>query len=112
MIKVYNPANITEANIIGGMLAAHDIEVYIGGQYLQGGVGDLSPLDLASVNVPDQQAEQARALIADYEADRMDADPGVENPQPQSEQPLWHEPVIILLIMFGILGLYLLFGDV
>ncbi len=111
MIKVYNPANITEANIIGGMLAAHDIEVYIGGQYLQGGVGDLSPLDLASVNVPDQQAEEALALIAAYEANAVGADTDTKNLDAQAEQVVWHEPVIILLIMFGILGLYLLFGD-
>jgi hypothetical protein len=67
MIKVYTAADITEAHIVRGMLEANGITAYVGGHYLQGGVGELAAQDFATVHVNDDQAEAARQLIADYE---------------------------------------------
>jgi len=71
MIKIYNAKDITEAQIIKGMLQAYDIEAYVGGQYLQGGVGDLAAMDFATVSVADEAADAARALLIKYERDEL-----------------------------------------
>ena len=51
MKRIYKALNITEAHIVAGMLEAHGIEVFVGGSFLQGGVGELAPLDIANVQV-------------------------------------------------------------
>ena len=53
MIKVYRAANITEAHIVKGMLEANGIDAYVDGYYLQGGIGELAPMDFVSVSVDD-----------------------------------------------------------
>jgi hypothetical protein len=68
MIRVYRAADLAEANIVRGMLEAHGIDAYVSGQYLQGGVGDLPPLDLMAVSVHDDDEARARALIRAYES--------------------------------------------
>ncbi|HAV75683.1 MAG TPA: hypothetical protein DCX50_11995, partial [Limnobacter sp.] len=40
---VYKAGNIIEAHIVAGMLNACEIPTYVGGHFLQGAVGDLSP---------------------------------------------------------------------
>lgn len=67
MVKVYSAANITEAHIVRGMLEANDIPAYVGGHYLQGGVGELAPMDFATVYVEDEYQQQARTLIDRYQ---------------------------------------------
>ncbi len=67
MVKVYNSSNIIEAQIVRGMLEAHDIKAYVGGQYLQGGVGELASMDFASVSVDDENIALAQELIKEYE---------------------------------------------
>ena len=65
-IPEYKASNITEAHIIAGMLNAHYIETYVGGFYLQGGVGDLSTFDFATIFVDEDDVQKARELIAEY----------------------------------------------
>lgn len=108
MIKIYNADNITEANIVSSMLAAHGIDAHVSGQYLQGGVGELVPMDFAAVNVAEEQADAALALIAAYEADNPDRPSAPEENLQDSGQPAWLEALIYVLIIFGILSLYLL----
>lgn len=67
MIKVYRAANITEAHIVKGMLEARGIQAFVEGQYLQGGIGELATMDFASVSVNDDDVQQAREIIAEYE---------------------------------------------
>ena len=71
MIKIYNAKDITEAQIIKGLLQAYGIEAYVGGQYLQGGVGDLAAMDFATVSVADEAADAARELMIKYECDEL-----------------------------------------
>lgn len=67
LIKVFDAGNITEAHIVRGMLQAHAIDAYVGGYYLQGGIGELAVEGFASVLVPEEQAASARTLIDAYE---------------------------------------------
>lgn len=64
---VYRANDILEAHIVAGMLQAGDIETHVGGHYLQGAVGDLAPVGLASVSVADEDADAALRIIREYE---------------------------------------------
>ncbi len=67
---VHQAANITEAHIIAGLLRAEGIAAHVGGCYLQGGVGELAPMDLANVQVADEDASRAGDIVAVWEAQR------------------------------------------
>lgn len=67
MIIVYKAGNIIEAHIVAGMLNACEIPTHVGGHFLQGAVGDLSPVGIANVFVSPSDFDQAAALIAEYE---------------------------------------------
>ncbi|MDH5471722.1 MAG: DUF2007 domain-containing protein [Gammaproteobacteria bacterium] len=67
MIKIYSAANITEAHILKGLLESNGIEVYVGGHYLQGGIGELPASDFASLHVNNEQMDVAKKIIHQYE---------------------------------------------
>ena len=69
---VYRAGDITEAEIVRGMLESNQIEAHVSGYYLQGGVGDLQPTDLAKVHVSDEDYDQAREILSEYEGIRSD----------------------------------------
>lgn len=64
---VYRAADITEAEIVKGMLLSNDIEAHASGYYLQGGIGETSPMDLARVHVADEDYDSAREILREYE---------------------------------------------
>lgn len=43
---VYRAGDITEAEIVKGMLLSNNIEAHVSGYYLQGGIGEMAPTDL------------------------------------------------------------------
>lgn len=65
---IYKASNIVEAHIVAGMLQAEGIEAYVGGHYLQGAIGDLSPLGFANVFVDEADMARAAVLIHEYES--------------------------------------------
>lgn len=67
MVKIYSAGNISEAHIVKGMLEAQGISAYVGGHYLQGGIGELAALDFAAVYVEDEDQQDAQAIITEYE---------------------------------------------
>jgi hypothetical protein len=77
MVKIYNARDTIEAHIIRGMLKAHGIEAYVNGFYLQGGVGDLAAHDYASVSVGNNDVDQARKLVKEY--DNQEIERGKQN---------------------------------
>ncbi len=64
---IYRAGDITEAEIVKGMLLSNNIEAHVSGYYLQGGIGETSPLDLAKVHVTDEDYEKAKEVIQEYE---------------------------------------------
>ncbi|MCP4766797.1 MAG: DUF2007 domain-containing protein [Gammaproteobacteria bacterium] len=67
---VYRAGDITEAEIIKGMLLSYDIEAHVSGYYLQGGIGEMSPLDLAKVHVANEDYERAKEILREYEGNQ------------------------------------------
>jgi len=67
MKTVYKASNITEAEIVKGLLEASNIDAFVKGFYLQGGIGETAPADFASVAVEDDQVEHAIEIISVYE---------------------------------------------
>ncbi len=65
---VYKAANILEAHIVAGMLNAYSIATYVSGHYLQGAVGDISPMGFANVFIQEADLKQALPLIVAYES--------------------------------------------
>lgn len=68
MQRIYEPADLIEAELLGGMLANEGISSHLGGRHLVGGIGELPGLGLLHLWVEDDMAEQARELIAAYNA--------------------------------------------
>ena len=68
MKLVYRAKDITEAHIISGLLKSKGVDAYVGGHYLQGGVGDLAAMDFATISVADADADAAISIIAEYES--------------------------------------------
>jgi len=68
MQKVYEPENLMEGELLQGMLASEGVEAHLTGRDLLGGVGELPIFGLLGLSVDNDQAEQARLLIAAYNA--------------------------------------------
>ena len=68
MQRIYAPADLIEAELLGGMLANEGISSHLGGRHLVGGIGELPGMGLLHLWVEDEMAEQARELIAAYNA--------------------------------------------
>lgn len=63
----YKANTILDAHIVAGMLQSFGLACYVSGHYLQGAVGDLSPMGFANVFVNDDDFDAASAIIHDYE---------------------------------------------
>ena len=104
MINIYQANDITEAHIVSGMLRAHGIEAFVGGHYQQGGVGELAPVDFASVQIHDDDESQARELLADYDQTQklqtLD--------QAGNKHSLFNDIVVVLFVLFVAVSLYFL----
>ena len=68
MQRVYEPENLLEGQMLVDMLASEGIAAYLLGQHLVGAVGELPACGLLGLVVADSDAEQARMLIAAYNA--------------------------------------------
>ncbi len=64
---IYRAANALDAHLVQAVLAQHDIEAYIEGEYLQGGIGQIQMLDLIRVVVDAPDVVQAEQIVADWE---------------------------------------------
>ena len=64
---IFNARDIIDAHSVSGMLNAHGIETYVGGYYLQGGIGEACGFDFANIQISDEDYEAARSIILEYE---------------------------------------------
>lgn len=76
MQRIYEPRDLLEAHMLSGMLEAEGIEVFLAGSHLIGAMGELPAAGLLGLMVPDEAAERARQLIAEY--NRAEPLPGEE----------------------------------
>ena len=66
MIKVYSARDLTDAHLIKGLLESYGIAAQVNGGYLAGGIGELPPLDLVTVSVQEDQAEEAGKILEEF----------------------------------------------
>jgi hypothetical protein len=66
MIKVYDAMDILEANIVKGLLMQYDIDVHVGGFYLQGGVGELPAMGNTALWIDEDDESRAKSIIEKY----------------------------------------------
>lgn len=67
MQRIYDASNLIEANILKGLLEQCNIEVYISGVYLQGGIGEIPVAGNTCIWVDDDKAAAARDIVTEYE---------------------------------------------
>lgn len=68
MQRIYDPADLLEAEMLLGMLASEGITAHLAGRHLLGAIGELAPAGLLGLLVDDEQAQRASGLIAAYNA--------------------------------------------
>jgi hypothetical protein len=68
MRNLYEASNAIEANILKGLLEVEGIEVFINGEYLQGGMGDLPVSGIITLSVEECDVARALKIIEAYEA--------------------------------------------
>lgn len=75
---VYEPENLIEAHLLKGLLAQAGITAHIRGEHLTGAMGELPALGLLALMVADEDADAARALIADWQGATPESDGGAD----------------------------------
>lgn len=70
MRRIYEPRDLLEAQMLLGMLDGEGIDAHLAGRHLIGAMGELPVAGLLALVVPDEQAQRARELIADYNGAR------------------------------------------
>ena len=68
MKTVFDASSNIEAHLVMHQLQQAGIAAKIQGEYLQGGVGELPAAGNVRVQVPDEDVETARQVIADWDA--------------------------------------------
>ena len=68
MKVVYEASNSLEGHMIANLLEQANIFAQVGGDYLQGGVGELQAFGLVKVRVNSDDFEQAREIVRQWEA--------------------------------------------
>ena len=68
MIVVYEANGPVEAHLMKNMLAQANIESYIHGESLTGGIGDLQAIGLVRVMVDEKDYDTAQEIINDWES--------------------------------------------
>ena len=98
---IYRAGDITEAEIVKGLLLSNDIEAHVSGYYLQGGIGEMAPTDLAKVHVPDEDYERARELILEYEGNQptqSSSNRKTENVESRPAQKVFITVIIVITV--------------
>ena len=68
MQRIYQPADLQEAQMLLDMLASEGVHAHLAGASLLGAVGELPVLGLLALQVEDAQAQRALELIDAYNA--------------------------------------------
>lgn len=63
MRTAYHAANLIDAHLVRHALEQAGIPAFVRGEALVGGIGELPPIGLVSVAVPDSAWEQARDVV-------------------------------------------------
>lgn len=75
MKPVFEASNGLDAHLIANLLQQAGIEARIDGEFLQGGMGELPPMNLVRVVVAEEDHTEARSIIAEWEATQAEPIP-------------------------------------
>ena len=100
---IYRAGNITEAQIVKGMLLSNNIEAHVSGYYLQGGIGETSPMDLAKVHVTDEDYEKAKEIICEYEG-KQPVETSAEN-EIEISKPTFTSKILITIVVIIVVSI-------
>ena len=80
MRTVYDAANLIDAHLVRHALEQAGIPAFVRGEALVGGIGELPPIGLVSVAVPESAWEQARGVVDQlgFGSQGTDADGAIE----------------------------------
>ena len=70
MRVVYEPENLIDAHLVKGVLEQAGIPVYLRGEHLAGGIGELPVLGLYALCVPESLEPEARDVLEALRAER------------------------------------------
>ena len=80
MPTIYRTHNITDAYLIKGLLEQQGIPSHIAGEYLTGGVGELSARDFIYLRIAPQYLEAAQQLLEDFDSGKLELTAGEHDP--------------------------------
>lgn len=85
MKVVYEAANLIDAHLVRHALEAADIPVYLRGEALVGGMGELPLFGVIGVCVPEAAWPQARAIVDELALDEPLPGQAVDDEEPGPE---------------------------
>ena len=74
MISVFRCSDYIQAQLLTGLLREHDIDVFLQGALLQGGVGELPAMGHLSIMVDEADRAAAEEILAAYERGELGID--------------------------------------
>lgn len=110
MKTVYRAANITEADIVAGMLRSRGIEAQVTGRHLQTAVGAAAVPYSSQVFVSEQQYDAALAVVAEYESAQPVTGPKTWEGRPFAVLGVFTKPVLFWISVFLLLVWFLFSG--
>ncbi len=102
MITIYQANSSIDAKLIQDQLSFANIPSHIMGDLLQGGVGELQPQGLVKVMVDEEDFEQAKEVIIEWEKNI----PKKEKVIKQSSKSSYSSLILIAAIVLIMLGFY------
>ena len=78
MRVVYEPENLIDAYLVKGVLEQDGIPVYLRGEHLAGGIGELPVIGLYALCVPEACEAEARETVAALQRERATFGDGME----------------------------------
>ena len=98
---VYDAYTSLDAHVVKNLLESEGVEAYIQGEYLQGGVGELSAMNLVKVSVDDNDVAKARAIIEEWNTQQPDSE--CQQPHVQGEEKMQGVWMSLLIFAAGFL---------
>lgn len=88
MRTIYHAENILDAHLLKAALEAQGIPAYVAGEYLTGAIGELPPMGLVSVMVPEACLPAARAVVDGVDAQLREARAAIASDDDQIPQSI------------------------
>lgn len=104
MRTVFEASHSLEGHMVANLLEQANIYARVDGDFLQGGVGELQPSGIVRVVVNDEDFQQAREIVRQWEANQPEIKPSRPHNSAVNNFSLWHLLVTFILgVLVGLL---------